>query len=271
MALVLVVPGPSRDAQDPKRINGALVSALRAARGLIPGPAQIRIFEPDEFFARPQPPTGPAAADAAQLAGELLQGWWCNAYCRDEERPAQSPPGPAEAERDLASTPFFGTEWGSAAWEANALARYLTDHKLRHELRDSVLAAVQTDTRVIVGHGIGALIAYEALCVVGEGVNVTFVTLGAALSGPVQIFDRAEPRPRDEQGHWPAAVRHWTNIVAHSDLTAITAPELTDRFGQGIDDQVLALTLTQGDIYKYLLDQATGRAVAAGLRDWLSG
>lgn len=268
MALVLVVPGPSRHDQDPRRITGALVSALRAARGQIPEPAQIRIFQPGEFFARPQAPAGPVLQDAADLAGELLQGWWCNAFCRGEEAVAASPPDPAGADRELAGTAFFGAVGGSAQWEAQALARYLTDHKLRHEVRDAVLAQVQTDTRVIVGHGIGALMAYEALCVVGEGVNVTFVTLGAALSGPVQVFERTEPAPRHEQGHWPAAVRHWTNIVAHSDLTAITAPELTDRFGQGIDDQVLALTLVQGDLYKYLLDQATGRAVAAGLRDW---
>lgn len=268
MALVLVVPGPSRRERETGRIVGALVSAVRAVRGRIPEQAQIRIFEPDEFFARPQPPAGPVSQEARELAGELLQGWWYNAYCRDEEQAAVEPPDPAGAERDLATTAFFGAGEGSAQWEAEALARYLTDQKLRHELRDSVQAAVQADTRVIVGHGIGALIAYEALCVVGEGVAVTFVTLGAALSGPAQIFQRTEPRPRDEQGHWPAAVRHWTNIVAHSDLTATSAPELTERFGQGIDDQVLALTLVQGDIYKYLLDQATGRAVAAGLRDW---
>lgn len=267
MALVLVVPGPSRADPDPRRITGALVSALRAARGQIPDQAQIRIFEPDEFFARPQPP-GPVVRETADLAGELLRGWWCNANCRAEESPVVSPPDPAGAERDLDGTAFFGADPGSAGWEAQALARYLADQKLRHELRDSVLAAVQPDTRVIVGHGIGALMAYEALCAVGEGVNVTLVSLGAALCGPVEVFDRTEPGPRDEQGHWPAAVRHWTNIVAHSDLTAITAPELTERFGQGIDDQVVELTLTRGDIYKYLLDQATGRAVAAGLRDW---
>ena len=268
MALVLVVPGPSRHAPDPARVIGALGSAVRAVRGLVPAPGEIEIFEPDEFFARPQSASGPTRSETLELAGELLQGWWSNAYCRDEETPVVSPPEPARAEQELATTAFFGTGCGSAMWEAEALARYLTDQKLRHELRDTVQAAVKSDTKVIIGHGIGALIAYEALCVVGENTNVTFVTLGAALSGPAQVFQRTEPRPRDEQGHWPAAVRHWTNIVAHSDLTATNVPELTERFGQGIDDQVLALTLTQGDMYKYLIDQATGRAVATGLRDW---
>jgi hypothetical protein len=268
VALVLVVPGPSRREPDPARVVGALVSALRAVRGLVPPAEQIEIFGPDEFFGRPQTQSGAGREEARELAGELMQGWWCNAYCRGEEAPVVSPPAPDLAERELATTAFFGAGCGSALWEAEALARYLTDQKLRHELRDTVQASVKLDTRVVVGHGIGALIAYEALCAVGENANVTFVTLGAALSGPAQVFHRAEPKPRDEQGHWPAAVRHWTNIVAHSDLTATNVPELTERFGQGIDDQVVPLTLAQGDFYKYLLDHATGRAVAAGLRDW---
>jgi hypothetical protein len=268
VALVLVVPGPNRRDRDSARVVGALVSALRAVRGVVPKAAEIQIFEPDEYYGRPQSSAAAGRKEAGELTGELLRGWWSNAYCRGEEAPVVEPPEAARAEQELATTAFFAADQGSALWEAEALARYLTDQKLRHELRDAASAAVQADTRVVVGHGIGALIAYEALCVVGESANVTFVTLGGALSGPAEVFQRTEPRPRHEQGHWPPAVRHWTNIVAHSDLTATNVPELTERFGQGIDDQVLALTLTQGDIYKYLMDQATGRAVATGLRDW---
>jgi hypothetical protein len=45
----------------------------------------------------------------------------------------------------------------------------------------------------------------------------------------------------------------------------MVAPALTERFGPGIEDEIVELRSSCGDLYQYLLDRATGRAVAAGL------
>lgn len=218
----------------------------------------------------PQPADEAAVAEAADLTAELLGAWWTAAarigrFETPQERPAGGSAEPADLTGALASTVYFQ---GSAAMvdaEAAALSRYLTDLKLRHEARAETQSAITPDTRVVVGHGVGAVIAYEALCALGDAATVTFVSLGAALCGPDGVFTRLEPAPRNGQGHWPASVRRWFNVVADSDPTAIIAPRLTERFGPGIEDEVVEMKSACGDLPTYLADRTAGRAMAAGL------
>jgi hypothetical protein len=255
-------------------------------RGQAPAADQVNLLDFGDLFTRrrifesdPEPDTAAvdgastqkqdAAGGAADLADELLRGWWTAAtrigqldVPADQRRTAVAP---ALLSRALGTSAYFRGSPDLPAAEAGALSRYLTDLKLRHEARDRAQSALLPDTKVVVGHGLGALIAYEALCALSDAVSVTFVTLGAALCGPDQVFERLEPAPRNEQGSWPAAVRRWFNVVAHSDPTAMIAPQLTARFGPGIEDEVIEIKSACGDIYPYLLDRATGRALAAGL------
>jgi hypothetical protein len=259
-------------------------------RGQVPPPEEISVLTFADLFARRSSEGGPSADDpidgvmldkedpecaaaggVEELADELLRGWWLAAtrigQCEvpgtgDRRDWAVEPQDPARA---LGASAYFHGSPELAAAEARALSCYLTDLKLRHEARDRTQSAILPDTRVVVGHGLGALIAYEALCVLGDTASVTFVSLGAALCGPDQVFDRLEPAPRNEQGHWPAAVRRWFNVVAHTDPTAMVAPQLTVRFGPGIEEEVIEIRTTCGDLSPYLLDRATGRALATGL------
>lgn len=233
--------------------------------------------------------TAAVADDAAELTEELLRGWWTAAIRigqfeahSDRRRrpmlagtrfpaPATGPGGPADPVDSAGLSAALGTGTyfrGSpelAGAEARALARYLTDLKLRHEVRDRAQAAILPGTQVVVGHGLGAVIAYEALCALSDSVSVAFVSLGAAMCGPRQVFARLEPAPRNEQGHWPASIRRWSNVVAHSDPTAMITSQLTELFGPGIEDEVIEIKTSCGDLNAYLLDRATGRAMAAGL------
>lgn len=283
MALVVVVPGPGHPVPDSsasdtrsgrgllpqQRVAASLASSVRAVRGRVPPPDRISVLGFDDLFEQ----AGSRAPDRSdrppELAGELLFGWWLaetRIGRRDGAAAADpAPPDPARLVRELSASAFFRDAAGSPELEAEALSRYLTDLKLRHRIRDRVQAAILPTTRVVIGHGMGALAAYEALCVLGDTVCVTFVTLGAPLCGPEPVFARLEPPPRHRQGHWPPSVRRWFNIVADCDPTALTAPALTERFGPGIEDEIVEVKSTCGDVYQYLLDRATGRAVAAGL------
>jgi hypothetical protein len=296
VALVVVVPGPggpaarptgpgARRADPAKRVLTALNSSLRAMRGRVPAAADISVLDFADLFGRreadaagPAPDAGsapdgvaaPAAPDeAAELVGDLLRGWWTAATRIGQvevpaDRRAQTVEA-AELTRALGASAYFRGSAELPVIEARALGRYLTDLKLRHEARVRTQGAILPDTRVVVGHGLGALIAYEALCALSDAVSVTFVSLGAALCGPPQVFERLEPAPRNEQGQWPAAVRRWFNVVAHSDPTAMVAPQLTLRFGPGIEDEVIEIKSACGDLYPYLMDRAVARALATGL------
>jgi hypothetical protein len=286
VALVVVVPGPggpdqrsagaaARRADPAKRVVAALSSSLRAMRGQVPAADRINVLDFADLFARRPLDAGPALDGAPAGTGDgglvedLLRGWWTAATrigqleitAEQRQRTVEA----AELSRALGASAYFRGSPELPAAEARALGGYLTDLKLRHEARDRTQGAILPDTRVVIGHGLGALIAYEALCALSDAVSVTFVSLGAALCGPEQVFERLEPAPRNEQGQWPAAVRRWFNVVAHSDPTAMVAPQLTRRFGPGIEDEVIEITTACGDISSYLLDRATGRALAAGL------
>jgi hypothetical protein len=301
MAVIVVVPNPDTDTSVP-RIAASLVSSLRAVRGQVPAADRIAVADfadlrepvlagagvgapaggsggPEQACALPEPAVAaepsvpsvssvPAAAtpaepvlDAEAIERQVLEGWWDAAVRTGQARRTR----PQDVARALAETPHFAHQQRPPAHTARELRRYLTDHKFRHELRDRTQACIGPETRVVVGHALGGLIAYEALCAVNDAVAVSLVTLGPALCGPRIVFDLLEPAPRSNQGDWPAAVRHWANIVAHTDVTAQCEPRLTARFGPGIDDLVIEPRAVTESLTGYLLDRCTGLAVATGL------
>ena len=303
MALVVVVPGPGgpgprsvgsggRRADPVQRVVKALASSVRTMRGPVPRADDVTVIDFADLFTRPaaeasvssmestaatngrpepavdEQPAGETLVDE-ELVEQLLHAWWTAASRIDRFEAAAGlrgdETGSAQLSAALGESMYFRGSPQLAGIEARALSRYLTDLKLRHEARDRTQGAILPDTRVVVGHGIGALIAYEALCALGDGASVTFVSLGAAICGPEQVFARLEPAPRNGQGQWPAAVRRWFNVVAHSDPTAMIAPQLTERFGAGIEDEIVEIKSASGDVQPYLLDRAVGRALASGL------
>jgi hypothetical protein len=67
---------------------------------------------------------------------------------------------------------------------------YLTDDTIRRAATHRVEDAITNDTRVVVAHSLGTVVAYEALCAHPEWPVHTFVTLGSPLGIRMQLTVR---------------------------------------------------------------------------------
>lgn len=105
------------------------------------------------------------------------------------------------------------------------VTRYLTDPGLRREIQDRVLAHVGPETRVIIGHSLGSVIAYEIVATHLTAPLPLLLTIGSPLGLKTIIYDRLEPQPPT----YPAMVNRWVNIADRNDLVA-AEPNLIDMF-----------------------------------------
>ncbi|WP_410659465.1 hypothetical protein [Amycolatopsis sp. lyj-112] len=136
---------------------------------------------------------------------------------------------------------------------------YFTEPRVRDRIRQRVLDSVTAETRVLVGHSLGSVVAYEALCAEPDLPVTTFVTLGSPLGIPNLVFDRLEPEP----GRWPN-VDTWTNISDQNDIVALVK-KLQSPFGAMVADISIHNGAKAHDVRPYLTARETGGAIRRGL------
>ncbi|MER5971186.1 antibiotic ABC transporter ATP-binding protein [Streptomyces sp. NPDC002055] len=144
--------------------------------------------------------------------------------------------------------------------------RYLTDGDLRAAVRARTDALIGPDTRVVVGHSLGSVVAYETLCARRTGQVASLVTLGSPLGIRNLTFDRLQPPPREGTGVWPPGLRHWHNVADAGDIVALVR-ELAPRFGPRVRDHRVHNGTTMHSMTAYLTAVETGAAIAEGLSD----
>jgi hypothetical protein len=148
------------------------------------------------------------------------------------------------------------------------VAVYMQRPPVRDSARARVEAAVGADTRVIIAHSLGTLVAYEALCAHPEWPVTDFITLGCPLAAGV-VHPRLDPCPTDGVGPWPGSVVRWTNVSGLHDPAA--ANPLAGRFGGTVTEYKVDNGYRVHDPEPYLNNRWTGRAVADGLGPPVSG
>lgn len=79
--------------------------------------------------------------------------------------------------------------------------RYFGEDAVRARAIEAVTVRVGPDTAVLVGHSLGSVVAYEALCAHPEWPVRTLVTLGSPLGMPTLVHDRLRPAPLAGRGH----------------------------------------------------------------------
>lgn len=105
------------------------------------------------------------------------------------------------------------------------VTKYMTDSALREQIQSRALAHVGRETKVIIGHSLGSVIAYEIAASHLNKELPLLLTLGSPLGLRSVIYDRLTPKPPA----YPARVHRWVNIADRNDLVA-AEPDLTGLF-----------------------------------------
>lgn len=135
---------------------------------------------------------------------------------------------------------------------------------LRQQVQDRIDGEVTDETRAIVGHSLGSVIAYGALRRHPEWKVHTLVTLGSPLGQPRVLENLDPPVTAGEQAPWPGSVQRWVNVAAVGDKAA-SINRLADVFGERVEDVHVDNGHRAHDPEPYLNARPTGAAVAAAL------
>ncbi|MET9002065.1 hypothetical protein [Amycolatopsis sp. NPDC004169] len=211
----------------------------------------------------------------AGLEQDLLLAWWREAALVDPKvAPPEADtlvraPGSVQAAlRQLSRSRFFGgLALRAMVFDLKQVSRYLQDQQLRDAARRAVRKLITTETRVVVAHSLGSLVAYEVLAAIPDHQVQALVTLGSPLGIPNLIFHRLDPTPRDGLGAWPGPDRLvWTNVADYGDVVALEK-DLRPRFGPRVISAVVHNGAHAHAVTAYLTEQLTGAAIAGGLSE----
>ena len=290
MARVLCVHGVGQQGKGEDTLRGEWILALRdgmrragCGEADLPGAEEIRcVFYGDLFR-----PAGRllgvgdpwlTAADATEFDRDLLMAWWQGAAESDpgvidpDARTLARVPGNVQAGlRALSGSAFFaGLAERAMLFDLQQVRRYMTDPVVRAAVQDRIAAGVDEHTRVVVGHSLGSVVAYEALCAHPEWPVRGLVTLGSPLGIRNLIFDRLVPVPMTGEsgqraGVWPGEVEAWTNVADAGDVVALVK-DLRPLFGGKVACYLVHNGSHAHDVRAYLTAAQTGAAIA-GLGD----
>jgi len=203
---------------------------------------------------------------------EWLRAWWEEAARLESAVPGPTDPGRTRAPQwiqraldALSHSAFFaGCSEHLMISGVRQVRLYLTESLTRQAVRERVTACVTHDTRVIVAHSLGSVVAYEALSASPKLSGISLVTLGSPLGIRNLVFDRLEPPPVAGRGLWPGSAVRWTNIADQGDIVALNK-QLSALFGGRITDVLVHNGAKAHDVRPYLTAKETGQAIAEGL------
>lgn len=276
---IVMVHGIAKQLEGGLTLHQTLFTPLRqglAFAGADVGPDDVvvasygKIFRPAAEVFAPEPYYD--ADDVEQgIEQDLLRALWERAADVDEK--VVSPEAetlfrsPAWVQRALyaLSMSSFWSGVGERAFisDLKQVKRYFSEDSVRAAAHAALAEAVNDDTRVIVAHSLGSVVAYESLCAHPEWPVRALVTLGSPLGLRHVVYNRLRPPP-GTKAQWPGSVESWTNIADAGDVIAVVE-DIRPFFG----DRITQIRVHNGakahDMRSYLTDEATGRAIAAGL------
>jgi hypothetical protein len=283
MSAILAVHGVGQqykgDASIQSEWEPALLSGLHLAGESVAGAGQLTCAFYGHLFRQPGSLASSdtyRAEDVGPDEAELLNLMWQEAA---KTEPRSVPPPGSDADT-LARTPqlvqralsalsrssFFANIAQSALiGDVKQAVRYLNDPDLREKVLETVVKMIKPETRIVIGHSLGSIVAYEALCANPANVR-SFLSIGSPLGIRHIIFHKLTPRPnREGVGAWPGMVKYWTNIADAGDIVALEK-RLGLFFGPNVRDILVYNGSDAHSGQRYLTTREAGAAIAEGLR-----
>jgi hypothetical protein len=226
-----------------------------------------------------------------ELAASLAAEWLCHAAEREnpDQKTAKrqlahldlehAPQGPKEEAARAIINGVAKLKWFAPTGMAFAerfvnrslkqVTTYLSEPELHEKIQQRVLDLIGPDTKVIIGHSLGSVIAYEVAANRLKVPLPLLLTIGSPLGLRTIIYDRIKPQPPE----YPNPVRRWVSLSDRNDLVA-AKPDLTTLFDRNKPAGAVlesAWTLDNGakphQCEYYLRKAQTGRPIAAALND----
>jgi pimeloyl-ACP methyl ester carboxylesterase len=282
MARVVCIHGIGQQYAGEAELTGSWHTALsdglrRAASPLTLAPDDVHCVLYGDLF-RPPGRTlafGDPPLDATDVGEgfetELLFALW-------EEAARTDPVVPAPDARTLARTPhsvqralnalsrsrfFAGVALRGLVLDLKQVRAYLCDTTVRDAVQQRVADAVDDRTRVVVGHSLGSVVAYEALCAHPDWPVRALLTAGSPLGIRNLVFDRLRTGDGGRPGAWPGGVEQWTNLADAGDVVALVK-DLRPLFGDRVECHLVHNGPRAHDATRYLNTAEAGRAVTDG-------
>lgn len=284
MAKIVGVHGISQEFRGSNTIHAewlpALKDGLERVGARLESDNEFRCaFYGDLFRGRSKAVTGIPNYDASDIDSdwekEILQEWWEEAAKVEDDikspndisKDKATPKMVQKALIALSASRFFGgvAEKFVISY-LKQVGGYLHDQERRKQIRERVVQVIDEDTRVLVSHSLGSVVCYETLCQHPEWPVKVFVTLGSPLGIKRLIFDRLEPTPQVNLGHWPGNVEKWINIADTGDIVALEK-QLNPLFDGLVEDKLVYNGAAAHDVSGYLTAAETGEAIKWGLID----
>lgn len=233
------------------------------------------LFRPDGSMPGGAPPYTPADITPG-LERSLLEQWYAEAV---EHEPALGPPegslGPGRVavqvmlERLLRSRTFAGVAQRALIGDLKQVTAFLTNPAIKERVLTRTARELTPDTKVIIGHSLGSVIAYEFLARFAPPQVKLLVTVGSPLGIPNLVFDKLTPAPVNGAGAWPGTVSRWVNIADKDDVVALRkqlAPLFPPPDGiPGVQDHLVDNGKDPHGIRQHLNVEQTGQALAGVL------
>jgi hypothetical protein len=239
------------------------------------------LFRKSESRSATPPKIDPETLDKSEQ--ELLTQWWYEAARlsasaanpdRDEDSTIQGPDFEGRARtpalvqralRQLAKSRFFRALGGERMllFELRQVREFLHNLALKEAILDRVYERLSNETLVVIGHSLGSVIAYEALCRAQSPEINTLVTVGSPLGIRNVVFDALTPKPVNGLGTWPH-VKRWVNVADRGDIVALQK-SLAPQFGP-VEDKLVYNGWHSHDAIRYLNSGEVGEAIGEGLK-----
>lgn len=151
------------------------------------------------------------------------------------------------------------------------VSRYLTDVGVRDFAMASIEKLVTEDTKVIIAHSLGSVVAYEAMHRLNQKIPL-LITIGSPLGFRSVIYEKLKPQPPS----FPKNLKKWVNIADPNDYVA-AQPDLSQDFAKGIPqdsifegNQVVNNDIDPHSAEKYLASSKVGLYLAEAFNANLS-